>query len=162
MSARGTAAAVAAVAIVVLSGCSGDADSEEPRSQPRLEGCGPIGYDDVLGRAPSYVEGPLAELPNDHAMCRGLWLPETAPRFVPQGLVVRGTSGWVSGYDEGDGEVGNDTCRIVRLDLRTGAEIAQRAPIQAELAPRGPANCRHAGGLSLDRHGLWVLSLIHI
>ena len=76
---------------------------------------------------------------------------ETAPDFVPQGLVVRGNSGWVSGYDEGDGEVGNDTCRIVRLDLRTGAEIAQRAPIQAELAPRGPANCRHAGGLSLDR-----------
>lgn len=153
---RGAVAAVAAAALAGLAACSGDAGSAEPRTRPRLEGCGPIGYDDVVGRAPPYVDGPLADLPNDHAMCRGLWLPDTDPRFVPQGLVVRGRQGWVSGYDEGVSEIGHDTCRIIRVDLRTGAEVMQRASIRAELAPRGPASCRHAGGLSLDRHGLWV------
>jgi len=159
MSARAVAAALAATLVVGLTACSGKAESREPGSGRRgvaLEGCGPIAYDDVAGRAPSYVDGPLADLPNDHAMCAGLWLPRTSADFVPQGLVVRGHTAWVSGYDEGRSRVGSDTCRILRLDLRTGEEIAQRAPIQADPAPRGPANCRHAGGLSMDEHGLWV------
>ncbi|PWN02003.1 hypothetical protein DJ010_15840 [Nocardioides silvaticus] len=156
MAARAAAAALAAVLVTGLAACAGQAESKEPGSGPRFEGCGPIRYDDVRGRAPSYVDGPLAALPNDEGMCRGLWLPRTGTPFVPQGLVVRGDDAWVSGYDEGDGPVGNDTCRIIRLDLRTGREVAQHAPVQADRAPRGAANCRHAGGLTLDRHGLWV------
>ncbi|MDZ5622784.1 hypothetical protein [Nocardioides bizhenqiangii] len=154
MSARAVAAALAA-AVMGLTGCSGEADSEEPRT-PALEGCGPVSYDDVAGRAPSYVDGPLDPVPNDHALCAGAWLPPTSETFVPQGLVVRGRTAWVSGYDRGRTRVGSDTCRVVRLDLRTGKELAQRAPIRAGLAPRGPASCRHAGGLSLDDHGLWI------
>lgn len=151
---RHWATAVAAALVLALSACTGG--SAEPEAAPRLEGCGPVGYDAVRGRAPSYVEGPLAAHPNDAALCRGLWLPRTSRRFVPQGLVVRGRTAWVSGYDKGVTRGDDDTCRIVALDLRTGAEVAQRSRIRAELAPRGPASCRHAGGLSLDEHGLWV------
>lgn len=161
MAGRGLAvtlvATLAATATSGLAACSGRADSDEPDARRTvLEGCGPVGYDDVAGRPPSYLEGPLDALPNDHALCAGTWLPPTGTGFVPQGLVVRGRTAWVSGYDEGRTRIGSDVCRIVRLDLRTGREIAQRAPVRAELAPRGPANCRHAGGLALDDHGLWV------
>jgi len=159
MSARALVAAVAATLAVGLAACSGEAESQEPGSGRRalaLEGCGPITYDDVAGRAPSYVDGPLAELPNDHALCAGAWLPATGTDFVPQGLVVRGRRGWVSGYDEGDGLFGRDTCRIIRVDLRTGRALAQQAPVEAALSPRAPDVCRHGGGLALDEHGLWL------
>jgi hypothetical protein len=156
MSGRVAAAALAATLVVGLAACSGEADGREQVRPDTRAGCGPISYDDVAGRAPSYVDGPLDRVPNDHAMCAGAWLPDTGTDFVPQGLVVRGHSAWVSGYDEGRSRVGSDICRIIRLDLRTGVEIAQQAPIQADLAPRGPANCRHAGGLAMDEHGLWV------
>jgi len=159
MSARGVAAALLATAAVALAACSGPAGSqgaERDRTGPLLEGCGPIAYDDVAGRAPAYVDGPLDAVPNDHAMCAGRWLPRTGTAFVSQGLVVRGHTAWVSGYDAGRNAVGSDTCRVIRLDLRTGERISQVARISADPAPRGPASCRHAGGLSMDEHGLWV------
>jgi hypothetical protein len=152
------AAALVATVAVGLAGCSGDAESETDERPARavLKGCGPISYDDVAGRAPSYVDGPLDTVPNDQAMCAGAWLPRTGTDFVPQGLVVRGHRAWVSGYDHGRTPFGSDTCRIIRVDLRTGEPIMQRAPVEADLAPRGPAVCRHGGGLSHDEHGLWV------
>jgi hypothetical protein len=156
MSARAVAAAVAAVVAMGLAACSGEAESEEAPNAPALEGCGPIEYDDVPGQAPSYVDGPLASLPNDHAMCRGAWLPRTRRDFVPQGLVVRGHQAWVSGYDHGRTPFGSDSCRIIRLDLRDGREIAQQTPIESELTPRVPGVCRHGGGLALTEEGLWV------
>jgi hypothetical protein len=155
MSGRGAAAALAATLALGLAACSGEAGSEEARPDP-LHGCGPIEYADVAGHPPTYVEAPLDRRPNDHALCAGAWLPATGTDFVPQGLVVRGRTAWVSGYDDGRTATGDDICRIIRLDVRTGREIAQRSPVQADLAPRGPANCRHAGGLALDDHGLWV------
>ncbi|WP_183093078.1 hypothetical protein [Nocardioides stalactiti] len=157
MSARTGLGALVTALLLGLAACSGGAESADPDTAPPTRtGCGPIMFDDVLGDPPSYLDGPLARLPNDHALCAGLWLPPADPEFVPQGLVVRGHSAWVSGYDKGRTAVGSDTCRVLRLDLRSGEEIAQVSPIRADLAPRRPANCRHAGGLSLDEHGLWV------
>jgi hypothetical protein len=158
MSARTVAAALVAVVTLGLTACSGDADSEQPtrRARPITSGCGPVSFGEVAGRPPSYVEGPLSEVPNEHSLCAAAWLPRTDPDFVPQGLVVRGRTAWVSGYDDGETATDRDPCRVIRLDLRTGREIAQHARIRADLAPRGPADCRHAGGLSLDEHGLWI------
>jgi hypothetical protein len=157
MSGRAAAAALAVLAMIGLAACSGPAESDEPAPRPdTLQGCGPIDYDDVAGRPPPYVEGPLAALPSGHALCAGIWLPPTGTDFVPQGLAVRGRTAWVSGYDHGRGRFGDDTCRIIKLDVRTGEEITQVAPIRADLTPRRPGNCRHGGGLALDEHGLWV------
>ena len=158
MSARVVAAALVATMAVTLAACSGEAESEDPRRRT-LDGCGPISYDDVAGRAPSYVDGPLDPVPNDEAICAGAWLPPTGTPFVPQGLVVRGRTAWVSGYDHGLGaaEHGHDDiCRITKVDVRTGRRLAERSPIRADLAPRGPSVCWHAGGLALDTHGLWI------
>ena len=47
--------------------------------------------DQVLGPEPSYVAGTLAGFPNDHTLCRGLWLP-TADRWLVRG--VAGTCDW--------------------------------------------------------------------
>lgn len=156
MSARAVAAALAATVMVALTACSDASGRDEPERRRDLKGCGPISYDEVAGRAPSYVDGPLDAVPNDHAMCAAAWLPRTDPDFVPQGLAVRGRTAWVSGYDKGETATDRDPCRVIRLDLRTGKEIEQQARIRADLAPRGPADCRHAGGLSMDEHGLWV------
>ena len=157
MSARAVAAALAATVALGLTACSDDAGSDPPdRHRRALEGCGPILYGDVVGRAPSYVDGPLDAVPNDHAMCAGVWLPRTDPDFVPQGLVVRGRTAWISGYDRGPTRDDHDPCRVVRMDLRTGRSDLQRPRIRADRAPRGPDSCRHAGGLSMDEHGLWL------
>ncbi|MEZ0577911.1 hypothetical protein [Nocardioides sp. MH1] len=161
MSARArftTLAAVLAAAVALgLAGCSDEPGTRSPEPTATLRGCGPLEYDDVAGRPPSYVHGPLAALPNDHALCAGSWLPSTGTDFVPQGLVVRGHQAWVSGYDDGDdGPFGRDTCRLLRIDTRTGRELAQQAPIESAHAPRDHDVCRHGGGLALDEHGLWV------
>lgn len=137
--------------------CSG-ASGREPEAPGRPEastGCGPVRYDDVGGRAPAYLRGPLAATPNDHALCRGLWLPATGPGFVPQGLVVRGHRAWVSGYNHSSPRAGGDACRVIVVDLRTGAEIRHRAAVAGSWTPTAPS-CQHAGGLALDRNGLWL------
>lgn len=160
MSARAVAAALAATVAVGMTACSGQADSDEPEQRTAvLDGCGPIAYDDVVGRPPAYVDGPLDPVPNSHALCAGAWLPPTGGPFVPQGLVLRGRTAWVSGYDHGLGaaEHGhNDICRLMKVDVRTGRRLAERSPIQADLAPREPSVCWHAGGLAVDGHGLWI------
>ncbi len=73
---------------------------------------------------------------------------------MPQGLVVRGRSAWVSGYDHG--KVGSKYCRVIRLDLRTGRRLDERARVGGQIGHRDPVGCRHGGGLSSDEHGLWL------
>lgn len=161
MSVRGGAAALAVVLGLVTSACTDAAGRESipPRAGAGNVagpgGCGPVRYDDVRGPAPSYVDGPLAEIPNAHALCRGRWLPATGARFVPQGLVVRGHRAWVSGYNHRSRAAGGDTCRVIVVDLRTGEEIRHRAAVAGVWRP-GTPSCQHAGGLALDRHGLWL------
>ncbi len=154
-------AAVASLAAlgVLASGCTPDGASGSPSAsvgpeEPALEGCGPVAYDDVVGRAPSYLDGPLDAFPNDHAACVGVWLPETRTDFVPQGLAVRGRTAWVSGYDHG--RVGYKYCRVMRVDLRTGERLAQQARVDGRIGLRAPVGCRHGGGLAMDEHGLWL------
>ncbi len=154
MSVRG---GVLALAVALgLTACTGASGREPPPDRAvAAQGCGPVRYDDVRGPAPSYLRAPLAETANDHALCRGWWLPATGPAFVPQGLVVRGHRAWVSGYDHRRPQAGADACRVVVVDLRTGAQIRHRAGLARDWTPAAPS-CQHAGGLALDRHGLWL------
>lgn len=145
--------ATAVSLVAVLAGCTaaGEADGPEP---PGPAGCGPVEVAEIGGKQPWYVDGATGSFANDHALCEGRWLPRTGTQFVPQGLVVRGRTAWVSGYDHG--KVGYKYCRVMRLDLRTGKRTGERARVDGRIGPRAPVGCRHGGGLSMDRHGLWL------
>lgn len=72
-----------------------------------------------------------------------MWVP-TDDGLVPQGLVVRGATAWISG---GDADTEPRTCVVVRVDLASGTVLDRARP------PR----CFHGGGLARDRHGLWLV-----
>lgn len=151
MRGRGVGMAVAGTLLALLTACTpeGDADPSDADGA-----CGPVAYDDVRGKPPSYVDGPVDGFANDHALCAGRWLPRTGTKFVPQGLAVRGRTAWVSGYDHG--KVGYKYCRVLKVDLRTGERLDERGRVGGQIGHRDPVGCRHGGGVSLDEHGLWL------
>lgn len=148
---RGAGVAVTGLLAALLTACTPESDADPV---PPDAGCGPVAYDDIGGKPPSYVDGPVDRFRNDHALCAGRWLPRTGTRFVPQGLVVRGRTAWVSGYDHG--KVGHKYCRVLRIDLDTGERLDGRARVGGRIGHRDPVGCRHGGGLSRDEHGLWL------
>ena len=150
---RGTALLLPAVLALTCCTPPERRGSPEPGDQPGPPGCGPPAA--VAGERPAYVDRPLERFSNDQAACRAAWLPETGHAFVPQGLVVRDDRAWVSGYD-GEGPEGTKYCRVLRVDLRPPRLVDQVGELQGEVGSRGVVPCRHAGGLALDRHGLWL------
>ena len=91
----------------------------------------------------------LATFPNSEAACQGVWVPDIAGGFVPQGLALEngGATALVSGYlKDRDGNA-RDICRILSVNLTTGRVLGRR--------DFGP--CGHAGGIGYDRSGkLWM------
>ncbi|GAA1797070.1 hypothetical protein GCM10009795_048150 [Nocardioides hankookensis] len=132
----------------------------DPDDAPQVEthtrsGCGPLTPARVAGPVPAYVEGGVDRFPNDHAACAATWLGVARTGFVAQGVAVRGHAAWVSGFD-GDGREGHLWCTVVRTDLRTG--IAQDRRVLRDVPlPEGTRSCRHAGGITVDDHGLWLV-----
>ena len=122
----------------------------------RLSDCRPLEAGAVRGRPPTYLPAGagLEPLPVSDAVCAGVWAPRAAAALVPQGVAVRGGTAWLTGYDEG--EPGSLWCRVVRLDLRTGALLADRRRVSGQVGAGPEVSCRHGGGVALDRHGLWL------
>ena len=154
-------AVAATCAVSLLGGCEAQGDPGGGAAAGRrggdrgeLAGCGPTRWRDVAGRAPAYLHRPLADFPNDRAMCAAWWLPGTGQGFVPQGVAVRGGTAWVSGYDEG--APGEKYCRVMRLDLGSGSVRADHRRVTGNVGLRPTATCLHGGGLALDEHGLWL------
>lgn len=158
---------MAALAVVGLLGTLLACTSDGPRPgtdgdptaavQPAtdLSGCPPVTDDDVVGRAPSYLGGAgLTPQPVSDAVCAAVWAPRLGGGFVPQGVAVRGRTAWLSGYD--DGEPGALWCRVRRVDLRTGALLADRGRVTGAVGAAPTTRCRHGGGLALDDRGLWM------
>lgn len=144
--------------VMALLGCTAEGTAPRPApTSPASEpvgSCGPVELDDVVGRAPAYLPvDDLSRFPHDHAVCRAWWLP--GRDLVPQGLVVRGRTAWISGYD-GDAPVGARYCRVLRVDLRDGGRTGLLDPVDGAVPGRDAVRCRHAGGLALDRDGLWL------
>ena len=110
---------------------------------------------EVVGERPAYARGPLATFPNDHAACAALWLPGAGAGFVPQGVAVADGTGWVSGFD-GRKPPGRRLCRVLRVDLSTGALLDHVDAVTGSVAGNPATSCRHGGGLLLDSHGLWL------
>jgi hypothetical protein len=120
------------------------------------EGCGPISYDDVRGRPPSYLpKKELDRFANDHAVCAGVWL-RTGRGFIPQGVTVAGGTAWVSGFN-GASPLHYRYCIIERVDVRTGKVVDRLDPVAGQVGDRDPLKCRHGGGLVRDEHGLWLV-----
>lgn len=147
--------------LMTATACTSGSDSE-PRSGydageiDAREGCGPISYDDVRGRPPSYLpKKELDRFANDHAVCAGVWL-RTGQGFIPQGVTVAGGTAWVSGFD-GSAPFSYRYCIIQRVDLRTGEVIDRLDPVSGQVGDRDPLKCRHGGGLVRDEHGLWLV-----
>lgn len=150
------------LALGLLAACTSGAESpgRPDRARPAA-GCGPIAFDDVRGREPAYVKNQrLGRFRNDHAMCAGVWVG-TRQGLVPQGLVVDGRTAWVSGYD-GEARPGHKYCRLVRVDLHTGRSTHRAAPVSGQVGDRDPVTCRHAGGLAMDEHGLWLVETARV
>lgn len=157
---RGHRILIVLLGALLLVGCtSSESDGTGSRGVPtHRTGCGPIAFSDVRGRVPSYVDHRLDRFSNDHEACAGLWLAAADAAFVAQGLAVSGHVAWVSGFP-GDQPVGQRLCRIQRVDLRTGRTLTDLDPLSGAIGTRPSVACRHGGGLTLDRHGLWVAEL---
>lgn len=143
--------AVGAALCLALLGCGPTSD---PAPRP-LDACGPVSAGEVVGQRPAHARGPLASFPNDHAACAALWLPGADAGFVPQGVAVADGIGWVSGFD-GRQPPGRRLCRVLRVDLRSGALLDQVEAVTGSVGGRPAISCRHGGGLLLDSHGLWL------
>ena len=140
-------------------GCTSQPGGPGPDPAPAardLSRCAPLAAQDVRGRPPAHLPSgaALAQLEVSDAVCAGLWAPREAAAFVPQGVAVRGRTAWLTGYDEG--EPGSLWCRVLRVDLRTGALEADRPRLVGSVGGAPEVACRHGGGVALDEHGLWV------
>lgn len=138
-------------------GCTSEPGAPDADPPPRgLATCAPVTAADVRGRAPAYLprDVDLAALEVSGAVCEAVWAPRAAAAFVPQGVAVRGRTAWLTGYDEG--EPGSLWCRVLRIDLRTGALRADRPRLVGSVGGGPEVACRHGGGVALDGHGLWV------
>jgi hypothetical protein len=118
------------------------------------DGCGPLTPATVVGPTPPYVDDRLDRFANDEAACAGVWLRAARTGFVPQGVAVRGRTAWVSGFD-GDAREGRLWCTVIRIDLATGRE-QDRTVLRDVLVGGAAINCRHAGGITIEDHGLWL------
>lgn len=93
----------------------------------------------VLGRAPTYTDRRLSDVPNSAAMTARIWVPGLDEGYVPQGLTVVGADLFVSSYRSVDPKQGRGPCRLYRIDPVLGVVRGQ-----LDL----PAACGHAGGLA--------------
>ena len=120
---------------------------------------------DVLGKHPAGKQ--LPAFLNRGALCAAVWVPMVDKGFVPQGLALQGDVAWISGYDattlpepfKDDYEGFNGPCRVVRVNIRTGAMIGK---VKFRLGERTKSSassrrCAHGGGLHIDSAGrVWL------
>ncbi|QIG41379.1 hypothetical protein G5V58_00095 [Nocardioides anomalus] len=147
--------------LLLVAACTSDSSSRPSSASSAsadpdpVDGCGPVAYADVRGRAPSYGAPQLDRFGNDHALCAGVWLPGLDRWLVPQGMAIADGTAYVAGFD--GTQVGSRRlCTVESVSLRTGRLVAQRYPLTGQVGPREPTECRHGGGVLVDEHGVWV------
>jgi hypothetical protein len=143
------------VLLTLATGCSGSPSRPDAAPPDELDGCGPVAYADVRGRAPSYGPRELDPFGSDHALCAGLWLPGADGWLVPQGMAVAGGTAYVAGFD-GTRSGRHRLCTVESVSLLTGRLVARQYPVRGQVGPREPTECRHGGGVLVDEHGLWL------
>ena len=113
----------------------------------------------IAGIAPNYGPKTVSAVPNAMAIVRRIWLPGLDAGYDPQGLAVDGGGIYVSAYRSDSLGVRRGPCRVIRIDLETGAPfrtislpgpaIFRRRANPAVIAPREPR--REVGSLTRRR-----------
>jgi len=103
---------------------------------------------EILGRKPDYLPHVVGSIPNEEAIAQRIWAPGLDQGYVPQGLAVAGTHLFVTGY-RGDDKSPGASCRVFRIDARTGKETGS-----FDLPPE----CGHSGGVVDIGQGLIVVA----
>jgi hypothetical protein len=75
----------------------------------------------IVGIAPSYGPKTVSAVPNALAIVRRIWLPGLDAGYDPQGLAVDGGGIYVSAYRSDSLGGRRGPCRVIRIDLETGA-----------------------------------------
>lgn len=134
-----------------LSGCTavGAPEADFPA-------CGPPSFDAIGGEVPAHLPERLDAFLVERALCEGLWLPRADRDFVPQGVALIGDEAVVSGYD-GGGPEETHVCRLLRVDLTSGRQLADTGPITGA-ALGNDLVCRHGGGVVVEEDRLWVVA----
>jgi outer membrane protein assembly factor BamB len=95
--------------------------------------------ENIHGMRPSYAPARLAEVPNEKAITRRVWMPGLDDGYNPQGLAVADGAVLVSAYRSDAADVRRGPCRVFRVAPDSG-----RATGQLDVPPP----CGHAGGLA--------------
>ena len=98
----------------------------------------------IRGMRPHYGPQRVAEVPNEAAIVRRLWVPGLDGGFDPQGLAVADGAILISGYSSTALGVHRGPCRVFRLDPDSGRDTAHLDV---------PPPCGHAGGVADDGEG---------
>jgi hypothetical protein len=146
------AVAVVLVACLVASGCEKEGGSKGSAPAGRCHG---VEFAEVRGTPPDYAGTTLRPYTAAPAVCAAYWLDHVADWFVPQGLAVRGSTAFVSGYRWHERR-SERPCQLLVVDLETGRTREFLHRWAAPVYRPQPTYCRHGGGLELSRHGLWV------
>lgn len=110
----------------------------------------------VIGDEPTYTRKGLTKFRNHRGMCRGVWLPSPRRYLVPQGIAVRGSTAWVSGFRYRK-TTGSRPCQLVRVSLRTGERLKLFRAVWGQVGNRPRSYCRHGGGLLQRGRWLWIV-----
>lgn len=156
MMLRGLRVVLLLVLVLLVGTLPGDAGVQRPLEVARKKRfeCDGLAHREVVGPRPTYTRKRLADFRNDARMCRALWLPRPRRTFVPQGLALAGRSAWVTGYLYRPG-YGERACRLLRVDLRTGALQSAHAVV-GRVGRRPATYCRHGGGVVALGGWLWI------
>lgn len=104
---------------------------------------------EFLGRKPDYLPQAATAFPSESAIVQRIWAPGLDDGYTPQGLAVSGTYLFMTGYRGSEVKGGKDTCRVFRIDARTGKEAGFFDM---------PPECGHSGGVVDIGQGLIVVA----
>jgi hypothetical protein len=101
------------------------------------------------GAAPTIVNRPLSDVPNQQAITARFWVPDLDTGFVPQGLAFQAGQVVIAGYVSADKNQSRGPCQLIWVSTSTG-NVAQRMAL--------PTACGHAGGVAALSGGRLVVA----